>query len=246
MNIKLIITYVGTNYSGWQVQKNALTVQEKIQDAVESLFGKRYSITGCSRTDSGVHAKSFCCVVSTCCDSISIPENKIAIALNQKLPDDISVKSAEFVSEDFHPRYDVKYKEYEYLIWNSEIKEPFLNNRAFMYPKHLDTVKMQNAANYFVGKHDFKAFMSSGSDVVDTVRNIKYFNVSRAGNLIKINVAADGFLYNMVRILVGTLIDASIGRIDENSISDIINEKKRERAGFTAPAQGLYLNKVIY
>jgi len=133
MCIKLIISYIGTQYCGWQVQKNGISIQEKIQDAVESLFGVRLSVVGCSRTDSGVHARTYCCTVKTCGHRITIPCEKIPIALNHYLPEDISVLEAAFCSDDFHPRYNIKYKEYEYLIWNSPIRDPFWTGRSFQY-----------------------------------------------------------------------------------------------------------------
>ena len=246
MKIKLLLSYNGTNYSGWQVQKNANTVQQTLQDAVEQDFGKRYALTGCSRTDSGVHANCFCCSISVGDDKTGIPVNKIPIALNNRLPDDISVFKAEYKDDSFHPRYDVVYKEYEYLIWNDIIKNPFYQHTAYHFPTYLDAEIMDKAAKLFVGKHDFAGFMSSGSSVSDTVRTIKYFNVTRNGNIVCINVAADGFLYNMVRILVGTLIEVSEGRIEYSSIPQIIESKNRKYAGFTAQPQGLYLNKVVY
>ena len=245
LKIQLYIAYDGTKYCGWQVQKNAVSVQQTLQNSVESVFGERYLLTGCSRTDSGVHAKKFCCSVSVP-DDVNIPAEKIPIALNHYLPDDISVIEASYVSDDFHPRYDAKYKEYEYLILNTPIKDPFLTNKVFHYPKKLDIDKMNRATECFIGKHDFAAFMSSGSSVEDTVRTIKYFTVSECGNIVKINVAADGFLYNMVRILVGTLIDVSNGKIAIEDIPTVIEQKDRKKAGFTAPPQGLYLNKIFY
>ncbi len=245
MNIKLIISYLGTNYCGWQVQKNAVSIQEKIQDAVQSVFGSRYDVKGCSRTDRGVHANYFCCCVYTD-GKTSIPSEKIPLALNRFLPDDISVINAEYVSDLFHPRYDVKYKEYEYVIWNSAEKNPFLFDRAYHYPKKLDDTVMNDAAKLFIGKHDFSSFMASGSGIIDAVREIYYFDVKRIDGKIIINVAADGFLYNMVRILVGTLIEVSEGKIKKDDIKNIIYSKNRKNAGFTAPPQGLYLNKVVY
>ena len=245
MNIKLIISYLGTNYCGWQVQKNAVSIQERLQDAVQAVFGKRYDLKGCSRTDSGVHANSFCCCV--CADSdLTIPENKIPLALNHFLPDDIAVINAEYVPDSFHPRYDVKYKEYEYVIWNASAKNPFLSDRAFHYPKKLDETVMDKAAKLFIGKHDFTSFMASGSSITDAVREIYYFNVRRDEEKVIINVAADGFLYNMVRILVGTLIETSEHKITLDDIPSIIASRNRKKAGFTAPPQGLYLNKVVY
>lgn len=246
MKIKLILNYDGSNYCGWQVQKNAPSIQYTLQDAVENVFGKRYSVTGCSRTDSGVHARCFCCTVDTAKDIINIPVCKIPLALNRYLPDDIAVLSAEFVDDDFHPRYDVKYKEYRYLIWNSPVRNVFLNNKAFIYPIPLNEEVMDVAAKKFVGKYDFSAFMSAGSSVEDTVREIKYFEVERDGDKVIVTVAADGFLYNMVRILTGTLIEVSTGKIDFEDIPKIIESKDRKNAGFTVPPQGLYLNKVVY
>ncbi len=246
MKIKLVIAYDGTNYSGWQVQDNAPTVQQTLQNSVEILFGERYPVTGCSRTDSGVHANCFCCSVDVGETTVTIPIDKLPIALNCHLPEDIAVIDAEFVDDGFHPRYDVKYKEYEYVIWNSPIRNVFLKNKAFCYPKHLNEKIMDEAAKMFVGRYDFSAFMSSGSSVKDAVREIKYFNVNRLGRKVIINVAADGFLYNMVRILVGTLIEVSEGKISLGDIPGIIEKKERKNAGFTAPPQGLYLNKVVY
>ena len=245
MKIVLRLAYNGKRYSGWQVQNNAVTIQETLQDAILAVFGERYPVTGCSRTDSGVHANDFCCSVNLPIET-NIPEDKIPIALNHHLPNDISVLSARYTDDNFHARYDVKYKEYEYLIWNSPIRNPFNDNLVYEYPKKLDENVMKNAAKLFIGKHDFASFMSSGSSVENTVRDIKYFNVIRENDIIKINVAADGFLYNMVRILVGTLIELSEGKISEKDIPEIINSKDRKKAGFTAPPQGLYLNKVVY
>lgn len=247
MKLKMFLSYDGTEYSGWQVQKNAKTVQEVFQDAVEAVYGTRYSVTGCSRTDAGVHANSYCCSVDVTDEcGVNIPLKKLPVVFNRFLPEDVSVMSAEFADDNFHPRYDVVYKEYEYIIHNSEIKNPFYNHRVFMYPRRLDEKIMNDAAQHFVGTFDFCGFMSSGSSVEDTVRTIKYFTVKRDNDKIIINVAADGFLYNMVRILVGTLIEVSEGKISFDEIEDVIMSKDRKRAGFTAPSSGLYLNKIVY
>lgn len=246
MIVKLFISYKGTQYSGWQVQKNAPTVQQTLQETIEGLLGYIVSVTGCSRTDSGVHANIYCCSVDTKENDMTIPFDKFPIALNHKLPIDISALYAESADEAFHPRYDIKYKEYEYLIWNENYPNPFLNDISFHYPKPLNESVMNEAAQYFVGKHDFSAFMSAGSDITDCVRNILYFTVKREGSKVLLNVAADGFLYNMVRILTGTLIEVSDGKISATDIPRIIESKNRKNAGFTAPPQGLYLNKVVY
>jgi len=241
----LRVAYIGTAYAGFQVQKNCVTIQEKLQDAIESLYGKRYPLTGCSRTDSGVHARDFCCTVECGDDHGKIPVFRLPEAMNRFLPKDIAVFSASEASDSFHPRYDVESKEYEYLIFNSKVRSPFYDNLAYVYGYPLDERKMNELGAFICGKQDFKAFMSAGSDIEDTVRTVKYCIAERDGDIVKIRIAADGFLYNMVRIIVGTLIEASLGRL-EMSIPEIIASQERKNAGFTAPACGLYLNKVEY
>lgn len=241
--ILLRLAYLGTNYHGFQVQPNAVTVQECLQNAIESVFGTRYNVKGCSRTDSGVHANEYFCTVET---DPKIPIEKIPSALNSRLPRDISVYECFSVDENFHPRYNVKYKEYEYLIWNEKRRNPFMLDRAYHYPRELDINIMREAAGYFTGSHDFAGFMSSGSDVTDTVRDIKYLDISENNELISIKIAADGFLYNMVRIIVGTLIYVSEGKILPTDIEKLISGKDRAKLGKTVPPHGLYLNKVYY
>lgn len=252
MKILLKIMYVGTDFSGYQVQNDKRTVQKCLCDAVNLIFGRECNVTGCSRTDKGVHANEFYATVSACdgteLDKI-IPLYKIPLAMCANLPNDISVTEAFAVSDDFHARYDVEYKEYIYKIWNSPERNPFLENFAYHFPIKLsdDGIKnMQEAAKHFEGEHDFEAFMAKGSDVTSTVRNVKYCRIEKEGNLITLSIAADGFLYNMVRIIAGTLLFAGQGKILPCEIDDIILKKDRSRAGFTAPACGLYLNKVVY
>ncbi|MCL2518275.1 MAG: tRNA pseudouridine synthase A, partial [Oscillospiraceae bacterium] len=192
---------------------------------------------------SGVHANEFYCTVKV---ETNIHNDKIVSAFNFYLPKDIAVYECFDIDESFHPRYNVIYKEYLYLIWNSRQRNPFYEGRMYHVPYLLDTEVMNEAAQYFVGKKDFAAFMAEGSSITDTVREIKYFNVTREDEIIKLTVAADGFLYNMVRILTGTLIYVSEGKIKPDDIEDIISSKNRGRAGFTVPPEGLYLNKVIY
>lgn len=246
MKLLLKLSYLGTNYCGYQVQKNAVSIQEKLQDCIEAVYHKRYDVTGCSRTDSGVHARCFYCTVSAGKECERIPTGSVPIVLNKYLPDDISVSEAFLVDDSFHPRYNVKYKEYEYLILNSQIRDPFYEDRAYRFAVPLDSEKMDSAAKHFCGKHDFRAFMASKSDVKETLRNVMSCGVSRNEDFVRIRISADGFLYNMVRIIVGTLIDVSTGKIAEADIPDIISSCDRSRAGFTAPPQGLYLNRVIY
>ncbi len=246
MKLLLKISYLGTAYSGWQVQKNRKTVQETLQDAVETAFGKRYPVTGCSRTDSGVHANMFCCTVEFGKTKISVPTEKIPVVLSRLLPDDISVYGACSAADSFHPRYDATGKEYIYLIWNGEVKNPFLTGRAMFYPKPLDADLMNDAARCFLGNHNFASFMSSGSKITDTVRRIDSAKVEREGDKVLFTVAGNGFLYNMVRIMAGTLIEVGSGKITPHDVSDILRACSRKKAGATAPSCGLYLNRVFY
>lgn len=252
MKLFLKISFLGTNYCGYQVQNNAVTVQQTLNEASEKLFGYECDIVGCSRTDSGVHANEFCLTVSKKGENAllhSIPLEKIPTAFNSLLPDDISVIEAGMVDDDFHARYDVKYKEYIYKIWNGKVKNPFLGDRAYHCPFHLDrdaVEKMDRAAQMFIGKHDFTAFMAKGSKITDATRTVLYACVYSEDDTVVFKVAADGFLYNMVRIMAGTLVDVARNNISVDGISDIINSKKRGSAGATAPACGLYLNKVSY
>ncbi len=242
-NFLLEISYNGAKYHGWQVQSNAVTVQEKLQDAIESVFGKREDVKGCSRTDSGVHANMFCCNFRTEKD---IPVSKIPAALNANLPLDISVKSCKEVSYDFHARYDCKGKEYVYKIWNAQERNPFYNSLYYHYKYNLDADILNSEAQSFVGVHDFSSFCAAGSSVEDMTREIYSCRVERQGDEVLFYVSGNGFLYNMVRIMVGTLLDISSGKIEKGKISEIISAENREKAGFTAPPEGLYLNKVYY
>lgn len=239
----LKIAYKGTNYCGWQVQPNKPTVQSTIQQACEKVFGVHVDLTGCSRTDSGVHARGFVALVSGVLPNI--PSESLPLALNSALPDDIAVTEAQNAPADFHPRYNALGKEYVYYIRNSRIKDPFCNETAWHYPKHIDENIADALCAEFVGKKDFRAFMATGSKIIDTVREVKYFNARREGDMLIFTVAADGFLYNMVRIMVGTVAEKASGT-DMPTITEIINSQDRAFAGTTAPAKGLVLNKVFY
>ncbi|MBO5402074.1 MAG: tRNA pseudouridine(38-40) synthase TruA [Clostridia bacterium] len=241
MNYAVTIAFDGTAYCGWQVQNNAISIQQTVQDAAEKVFGMRPPVTGCSRTDSGVHAREYVCVIS---DVKDIKTEAVPLALNACLPADISALKARRVPDDFHPRYDCIQKEYEYVIWNSNIKNVF-DSRVWHLPRPLDTERMASLAQDFVGKQDFCSYMSAGSKIIDTVRTVKYMNVTRDGDYIRINVAADGFLYNMVRIMTGTLVEATYGK-KCTDIRGITEAKDRSKAGMTAPACGLFLNKLVY
>ena len=252
MKLLLKISFLGTNYNGYQVQPDRPTIQQKLNEASKRIFGFDCDIVGCSRTDSGVHANEFFVCVSKKGEGsleCTIPNKSIPLAYNSILPDDISVLDASLVDDDFHPRYDVKYKEYIYKIWNDPIKNPFVYDRAYHVPvTYSDEIieKMNTAAANFCGKHDFAAYMAQGSKIVDTNREVKYATVYREGNFVVFKVAADGFLYNMVRIMTGTLLLVAQGKIEPQDILRITEEKNRKNAGATVPACGLYLNKVEY
>ncbi len=241
--ILLTLCYDGTHYHGWQVQPNAVTVQQVLQDAVERITGVRSGITGCSRTDAGVHAKMFCCALDT---ASPLRGEKLCQALNAVLPRDVAVYDAEEVHDDFHPRYDACGKRYEYHMYNGRQRHPFYEGRAVHINRRLDEQALDRAAKDFLGTHDFTAFCASGSSVEDTVRTVTHAAVRREGELVIFSVAADGFLYNMVRIMAGTLLDMAAGRIAPDAIPAILASCDRERAGVTAPAHGLYLQEVYY
>lgn len=241
--VLLTIAYDGTDYHGWQVQPNGITVQEVLQKGLCELLGTKTGATGCSRTDSGVHAKQFCCHVD--CDN-NIPDDAFIRGLSAKLPSDIAVIDCKTVASDFHARYNALGKTYVYNILNSKIKDPFLERYYWRIERELDIDKMNEFCGKIVGKHDFYAFSSSGRTVEDTVRTVKECFVTKRDNKVKLQITADGFLYNMVRIIVGTAVAVSDGKIDPNDTEKILAEKKRENAGITAPAKGLFLEKVIY
>ncbi len=252
MKLLLYLSYIGNNFCGYQVQPERRTVQGELCRAAKEVFGCDCDITGCSRTDSGVHANMFCATVTKKGENTldtNIGIEKIPDAMCAHLPSDISVWDAKWCESDFHPRYDVKYKEYIYRIYNRRRRDPFEEGRSLHYPKVITDKaleNMQKAAGELVGKQDFSAFMAQGSVVESTVRNIYYASVERKGDVVTFRVAADGFLYNMVRILAGTLIYVAEGKISPDGIKDIIESHDRSRAGMTAPAHGLYLNKVQY
>ena len=252
MKILLHISFLGTNYCGYQIQPNGVTVQKKLNEATKALFGYDCDIVGCSRTDSGVHANHFCATVTKKgTDELitTIPADKIPLAISQYLPDDISVFAAEAVEPSFHPRYDVKYKEYVYRIWNRAERNPFLCDRTWQYPKRIDDIaleRMNEAASRFIGTHDFATYMASDTKIQDTVRTVYDAKVIRNGDVVEFYVSADGFLYNMVRILTGTLISVAEGKISPEDVDKITESRDRKNAGITVPACGLFLNKVSY
>lgn len=242
-NLLLTLCFDGGNYHGWQVQANAHSVQQALQDCCEQICGTRDNIIGCSRTDAGVHANMYCCNIRT---ENLISCEKLIQALNAVLPDDIAVTDCREVPYEFHARYDCVSKEYIYRIWNSPVKNPFLRGRALHYKYDLDAEMLNAQAQQFIGTYDFSAFCAAGSSVEDTVRTVFSAQVKRSGNEVVFTVRANGYLYNMVRIMVGTLLYIAQGKIERDSIGDIILARDRARAGITAAPQGLYLNKVEY
>lgn len=243
-NIKLTIQYDGTAYHGWQTQENAVTVQETVEKAIKKLFGQeKPRLTGCGRTDSGVHAKKYVCNFYA---DTSIPYEKIPLALNAYLPRDIVCLEAEEAAEDFDSRYMAKKKTYSYYIYNAECPNAFLKNYAWHFKYKLDMEKMRRAASAFLGTHDFYGFAASGFTVKTTVRTIYSLDIEREGDLVAIHITGNGFLYNMVRIIAGTLAFAGTGKINPDDMADIINSRERKRAGITAPPEGLFLTEVFY
>lgn len=245
MNYLLTVAYVGTNYCGWQVQPNAVSVQQTLQDAVEKVFGRRFPLTGCSRTDSGVHAKGFLCMITTDGSESSIPLSNVSTALNSLLPDDISVLSCEMADEDFHPRYGTFGKVYSYRYFDRRERDPFFAQRVWHIRGHLDENRMNEAAKLFVGEHDFSAFCASGTSDDNHVRTIYETDVRRIGDEVIFTVCGNGFLYNMVRIMAGTLSEVGTGRKEANAVEKALEKGDRTLAGITAPAYGLYLERVL-
>jgi tRNA pseudouridine38-40 synthase len=240
---KLTLAYDGTNYCGWQVQINGVTIQQKLMEAGRRFLNEGFTVTGSSRTDSGVHALGYVAVL--CCDR-PFNDYRLASAFNAHLPDDIVVFKVEPVDESFHPRYSAKYKTYRYTIFNGDYPIPQYMKYAFYYRKTLDVPRMKEAASYLVGQHDFVSFCAKKSTVEDTVRQIYQLEISQEHHLIHLDVTGNGFLYNMIRIIAGTLIEVGLGRIKPEQIPVILDGKNRDLAGKTSPAKGLTLVEVGY
>ena len=252
MKILLKISYNGTNYCGYQVQPNGISIQQRLNEAARTVFGYDCDIVGCSRTDSGVHANMFCATVAKkgCNELITaIPAERIPHAMSAHLPMDICVYGAEWVSDEFHARYGVKEKEYLYRIYNRAIRDPFEEGRSAHVPKPITDeglASMNAAAKTLCGTQDFAAYMAQGSKVTSTVRTITAAEVIRQGDVLIFRVCADGFLYNMVRILAGTLLAVGQGKLLPEDVVRITASRDRALAGSTMPACGLYLNRVTY
>ena len=243
-NLLLTLCYDGRRFHGWQIQQNAYTVQEALQTALSQIIGDGFDVKGCSRTDSGVHANMYCVSLKT---AHPIPCVRLKAALNRWLPLSVAVTDCVEVGADFHARYSCKSKEYIYKIWNSEVRSPFLEGYALHYRYPLDAALLNEAAQAYVGRHDFTSFCTlDNREQGDMTREVKLFSVTRDGDMVTMRVEADGFLYNMVRIMVGTLLRIAQGKIPADGIPAIMEKKDRKYAGPTAQACGLYLNRVYY
>ena len=242
-NIALKLMDNGTAYHGWQVQKDLPTVAETLERALSSVCGGRVKVTGCGRTDAGVHAERYVANFRT--DS-RIPCERLPLAVNTRLPEDIAVAAAFEVDEGFNAIGSCLKKEYTYRIYNSRIRDPFYVDRAYFYPKRLDEAVMDRAARAFEGKHDFRAVRSVGTETRTTVRTIYYCYVTRSADLLELKVCANGFLYNMVRAITGTALYAAEGKLTPEDIPAILESGNRTLAGPTVPPGGLYLTKLWY
>ncbi len=242
-NIKLVIEFDGSAFCGWQRQPKGRTVQKTIESAICKVIGEDIIINGSSRTDAGVHAREMVANFST---NSTIPGDKFREAINTKLPMDVSIIKSEEVNKDFHARYSSKGKTYSYTIVNRYERLSLGYQYLYQYRYKLDVDKMRAACKYFIGSHDFRAFMSIGSSIKTTIRTIKELYIERNGAEIKIFITGDGFLYNMVRIIVGTLIKVGNGKLPAEEIKNIIIEGNRKKAGICVPPNGLILEKVFY
>ena len=243
MRIKLTVEYDGGPFCGWQSQINGTTVQGEIERAFFEQTGQKINLVGSGRTDAGVHALGQVAHFDTDC---AIPPEKIAYAINTHLPESIRILKSELVGEDFHARFNAKKKTYIYKIYTGDISSPIRRNTAVFVRGTLDDEKMKEALAYIVGEHDFTCFMASGSPVKDAVRTVYSLDFEKDGNDYTFRITGNGFLYNMVRIIVGTLIYVGQGRISPNEVKNIIDSKDRTLAGITMPPQGLYLESVVY
>lgn len=241
--IKLTVAYDGTNYCGWQIQKNGITVEEVLNRTLSKFFHDDITVIGASRTDSGVHAKGNVAVFDA---EVTMPPEKISYALNNLLPDDIRIQKSEEASPDFHPRYCDTRKTYEYRIYNAQFPDPMVRLYSHFVYYHLDEEKMQRAADYLVGEHDFKSFCTIRGQSEETVRTIYSAGVTKEKDMITITVKGSGFLYNMVRIIAGTLMKVGMGVYPPEHVREILVARNRKAAGPTAPAKGLTLVQLEY
>ena len=239
----LKIAFDGTSFHGWQVQKNAVTVQQIMCEKLSQMLKTQINVTGCSRTDAGVHANEFFCHFDS---PINISEEGFVKGLNSILPQEIAVFACKKVDSDFHASYSAKYKNYIYRFFDGEVIDPFSARYSYKVPVKLNEREMDKFCKNLIGTFDFEGFSSSKRTVEDTVRTITEASVERQGDTVILSVTADGFLYNMVRIIAGTALYVSCGKINPDDTQMLIKSKSRELLGTTAPAKALFLNKVIY
>lgn len=242
-NIALRLRYDGSRYHGWQVQKNEISVCQTMQEAMEKVCGHPVKLTGCGRTDAGVHALRYCANFKSDC---RIPMDKLPLAINSRLPGDIAVEAAVEAPEDFNAIGSCIKKEYVYKILNSNIRDPFLEKRVCFYPQGLDMELMKAAGKAFEGTHDFRAVRSVGTETKTTVRTVHWCKAEKEGDLITISICANGFLYNMCRAMVGTMVYASYGKLLPEEIPMLLEKGDRRLTGPTMPPQGLYMNRIWY
>lgn len=243
IRVKLIVAYDGTNYCGWQIQDNGITVEEVLNRELSRLLQEDVKVIGASRTDSGVHALGNVAVFDT---DTKIPPEKISFALNQRLPEDIRITNSCQVADDFHPRFCDTIKTYEYKIWNDRFPNPIVRLYSKFVYYRLDIEKMQRAADYLVGEHDFKSFCSTRSQVENTVRTVTEITFRQEGNMVIMKICGTGFLYNMVRIIMGTLLKCGMGMYEPEHVKEILEAKNRAAAGPKAEACGLTLVGIEY
>ena len=242
-NIAARLMFDGSRYHGWQVQKTGATVAGTLEDALSRLCGHTVKVSGCGRTDAGVHAERYCFNFRT---SSSIPTDRLALAANSLLPPDIALQDACYAPEDFDANLSCIKKEYTYRIFNSRIRDPFYSGRAYFYPQKLDIEAMKRASKHFVGTHDFAAVRSMGTETKTTVRTVHWYEVSELGRIVELRVCADGFLYNMARAMAGTLLYVSEGKISPEMLPLLLEKKDRRLTGPTAPGEGLYMTRIWY
>ena len=242
-NVALRLSYDGSSYHGWQVQKTEVSVAETLETALTKICGHPVKTVGCGRTDAGVHALRYCANFRTDC---TIPIGRFPLAVNSRLPADIAVTDAVEAPEDFNAIGSCIKKEYIYKILNRNIRDPFLKNRVCFYPQRLDLARMQAAARAFEGTHDFRAVRSLGTETKTTVRTVHWCRAEKDGDLITVSICADGFLYNMCRAMVGTMVYASYGKLEPEDIPALLAAGDRRLTGPTMPPQGLYLNRIWY
>ncbi|OLS02111.1 tRNA pseudouridine(38-40) synthase TruA [Tissierella creatinophila] len=242
-NIKLIMEYDGTSYSGFQSQENALGIQGVLEKAIESVTGEKIKLIGSGRTDKGVHALA---QVANFFTESSIPAERFVYAINSNLPDDIKIKHSEEVDANFHSRFSARKKRYRYIVYNGKIERPLYRNFSYHISKKLDVEEIRKSLPYFIGTHDFKSFMGPKTKFKDTIRTIYSIELEQNGEFLEFIIEGNNFLRHMVRIIVGTLIFVGIGKIKKEDLQDIINGKDRSLAGITAHPEGLFLEKVYY